>query len=223
MGPAATADFLGKLVRLTPASRDQEHLRSVVCNFPDIPDRNDAILSNGSSPLQAMVRSLRILERCQVKYIAMPCNTAHYWFDALQEETALPIIHIADAVAHSLAAIGIVRGRVGLLATTATIQAGVYAERLRRFGLDCIAPSEDTQVQIMDVIRKIKAGETDTAARPSVERIAADMLGRGASAVVLACTELPMLFPDGEAHLLDSTAALARECIEHMYPGQLTR
>src|SRR3978361_916323 len=80
MGPMATVDFMGKVVRNTPAARDQEHIPMIVCSAVRIPDRTEAILGRGPDPFPA----LRQLERAGATRIVIPCNTAHHWHGALQ-------------------------------------------------------------------------------------------------------------------------------------------
>jgi aspartate racemase len=213
MGPAATADFLAKLTAQTPAKFDQEHIRSVVCCFSDIPDRTDAILARGPSPVPAMLRSLALLEQCGVANIAIPCNTAHYWFEAMQRNTIVPIIHIVDAVREALIDQGALGRPVGLLATTATIRAGVYANRLASHGIDCLCPLDDDQAMVMDAIRQIKAGANNRKLESGLHVVMQRLRRRGAGSIVLGCTELPLVYPKDAPGVLDSTAALARECI----------
>jgi aspartate racemase len=215
MGPAATADFLDKLTKLTPADRDQDHIPVVICSFPQIPDRTEAILNSGPSPLPAMRNALAMLERCGVSRVAMPCSTAHYWFDELQEQTSLPIVHMVDAVACALQEGGLAGGAVGLLATTATIRAGVYANRLNKLGFHCLLPDDSDQAKLMSVIRAVKAGRThDERNSDSIRRVADGLFESGARSVILACTELPLLLPAWDAReFLDATAALARACV----------
>jgi aspartate racemase len=99
MGPMATVDFMAKVLRNTPADRDQEHIPTIVCSATNIPDRSAAILEGGPDPLPAMRDALHKLERSGVTCIAMPCNTAHFWYSSLQLETNIPILHIVDNVA----------------------------------------------------------------------------------------------------------------------------
>lgn len=80
MGPEATAELFLRIIKATPAQRDQDHLRVIVDNNPKIPDRTAAILGEGQSPLPEMVRTARNLERAGVDFIVMPCNTAHYYY-----------------------------------------------------------------------------------------------------------------------------------------------
>jgi aspartate racemase len=214
MGPAATADFLAKLTKATRATRDQDHLSSVICCLPDIPDRTAAILDNGPSPLPALRKSLELLRRSGATRIAIPCNTAHHWFDDLQDESALPIIHIVDAVKNALLKRKLLDRPVGLLATTATIYSAVYRDRLWADRVSCLAPVEQDQRCLMDVIRSIKAGEPEQVRNAQkIRRVIGNLARRGAGSHILACTELPLILPALGDDLIDSTEALAQECV----------
>lgn len=88
MGPAATADMLEKFVELRHASCDQQHIPLIVSSIPDIPDRTACLLSGGPSPYRYLERYLHMLEDAGAECIVIPCNTAHYWFDDLQNVAA---------------------------------------------------------------------------------------------------------------------------------------
>jgi aspartate racemase len=213
MGPAATADFIGKLTAARNADRDQDHVPSITCCLPDIPDRTEAIINNGPSPLPAMLHSLSILERSGVGRIAIPCNTAHYWFDDLQRRTRIPLIHIVDAVKNALSLRGLLGDCIGLLATTATVTAGVYTNRLAIDGIRCVVPTADDQRSLMNVIRHIKGGHRDEICAQVIRALSARLMHQGAHAVILGCTELPLMVPGNDGELIDSTQALAQECV----------
>lgn len=214
MGPMATVDFMGKLVAATPAACDQDHPGVLVLQASEIPDRTRAILGHGPDPLPAMASALRRLEAAGATRIAIPCNTAHHWHGALQALTVLPILHIVDAVADALAARGCRDGTIGLLATSGTLSAGIYPQRLARHGFACRAP--DDQEAVMRAIRLVKAGaiaEAGTILREQAEALVA----AGCDRVVLACTEIPLALAGPGAALapmlLDATEALARACV----------
>ncbi|NCY26523.1 MAG: aspartate/glutamate racemase family protein, partial [Alphaproteobacteria bacterium] len=102
MGPLASAEFMRSLTLQTPALRDQDHLPAILVSDVRVPDRTAARLGTGPDPLPALLRGIRILEGAGCGAIAIPCNTAHGWFDAMQAATALPILHIVDAAAADL-------------------------------------------------------------------------------------------------------------------------
>ena len=219
MGPMATVDFLAKLVRATPAGRDQDHIPTLVCSAVDIPDRAAAILGTGPDPLPAMRAALARLEAGGATRIAIPCNTAHHWHAALQAGTGLPILHIVDAVAETLARTetGIAAGtggRIGLLATDGTLRAGLYRERLARRGLTCLGPDPEGQAAVAAAIRLVKAHRV-AEARPLLEAQVRALAEAGCDRVVMACTEIPLALSGSGASglLVDATEALARACV----------
>ena len=216
MGPAATVDFLAKLIRLTPARRDQDHVPVVVVSDPRVPDRIGPIMEGcGPSPLDALRRGIRTLEQAGAACIAIPCHTAHFWYDQMVASARVPILHIVDAVLADLARDDAAQGPVGLLATAATLEAGFYQERLGAAGYDCAVPAADvTTMCVLPAITLVKHDRADDAA--SLLCRAVDHLRmRGARTVLLACTELPLALaavPDPPA-CVDATEALARACI----------
>lgn len=213
MGPMATVDFLAKLVRATPAERDQDHIPTLVCSAAGIPDRVDAILGTGPDPLPAMRAALARLEAGGATRIAIACNTAHHWHAALQAETALPILHIVDAVAETLARTGS-GDRIGLLATEGTLRTRLYPERLARHGFSCLNPDPDGQSAVADAIRLVKADRV-AEARPILEAQVRALAQAGCDRVVMACTEIPIALAGSDlaAVTVDATEALARACV----------
>jgi aspartate racemase len=214
MGPLATIDFLRKVVENTEADCDQKHLPTVVCSASNIPDRTAAIAGEGPDPLPAMLEALRRLEGAGATYVAIPCNTAHNWHSALQAVAAVRILHIADAVMDELARRNVRGGRIGILATTGTLRAGIYDERFSQGGFACQWPAE--QDEVMRAIRLVKAGnvnEAGTILRDQVSRLRA----AGCLQIVLACTEIPIALArvDDELRhvLIDATDALSRACV----------
>lgn len=210
MGPAATLDFLAKLQDLANASCDQDHCPVVTFSASGTPDRTAAILGRGESPLPAMQDALRALERAGASHVAIPCNTAHYWFDALQAGTELRLIHIVEAAMEELALRFGAVAAVGLIATTGAVQSGVYHQRLEARGRRVLTPPD--QAAVMGVIEAIKAGRMAEALPVLVQQVRA-LRDAGAEAIVLGCTELPLCLPDlpGElqALIVDATEALA--------------
>lgn len=212
MGPAATIDLQAKILAQTPARRDQDHVPTVVWNVPQIPDR-PAALAGGPSPLPAMIHGARRLEAAGATAVAMPCNTAHYWAEALQEAITIPLLHIVDACVDELPSDP---GRLAILGTRVTLGAGFYARRLDARGIAHCSPGEPALLRLLEAIRAAKAGQIE-AGRREFEAAGQSLLDDGARRLVLACTELPLLSPGSriEAQCIDPTAALARACIRH--------
>lgn len=218
MGPAATVDFMSKVIRLTPVERDQDHVPLVVVSDGRVPDRVGPILAGrGCSPLPAMVGGIRALEAAGATCIVIPCHTAHAWLGELQASTRLPIIGIVDAVMAALERRAAPGTAIGMLATVATLRADLYQSRLEAAGHRCLIPDGGIMERlVLPAIARVKrdrAGEAAPLLRQAVEQMRED----GAAIVLLACTELPVALAamaDPPADVLDATEALARACID---------
>ncbi len=213
MGPLATADFLRKLVEATPAERDQDHVPLLVYSVPQIPERVPAILGLGESPLPAMAAGVGVLTRAGAQCIAIACNTAYHWFDALAAACPVPILHIADA---AVAELGDAR-RVGIVATAGTLRSGFYQQRLAAAGREIVLPdAADERNLILPGIRLVKEAKLREAGELFRQAIA-DLQARGAERIILACTEVPVglasVDPLPGNYAVDATDALARACV----------
>ncbi|MFC5300259.1 aspartate/glutamate racemase family protein [Azospira restricta] len=218
MGPLATADFLRKLVERTPAARDQEHVPVVVYSVPQLPDRSEAILHHGPSPLAGLLQGAAVLRRAGAGCIAIPCNTAHFWADELAARSALPVLHIADAVVAELAASAAAGAAIGILGTAGTLAAGIYQQRLERQGYRVVLPdADDLDHLLMPGIRAVKGGDLATGGR-LLAAAGTALQARGAAQLVLACTEIPLALAavaaPGLPRCVDATACLAAACID---------
>lgn len=217
MGPEATLAFYARVVSQTPATRDQDHPRIVIDSNPKIPDRTAAILGQGESPVGAMVSSIDALQRAGADFVVIPCVSAHAFIDELTERIRLPLVSILDVVAEHIQSEGGI-GRVGLLAATGTIRAGVFQRRLADAGLDVLFPTDDDQAQVMAAIYSVKAsasaGQRQQITR-SLREVAERLIARGAQGIVLGCTEIPLVFGAGDAPVpvFDSLTLLARASI----------
>jgi aspartate racemase len=215
MGPLASAQFMLRLTLLTPAARDQEHIPAVLWSDPRVPDRTRGRLSGGDDPLPWLLRGIRGLRAAGCGAVAIPCNTAHGWYDEMAAE-GLPILHIVDAAAADLRRLGIGPGPIGVMGTAATLAMRLYQDRLGALGWDCITPDEAQMGRLVSpAIALVKANRVAEAYAPLAEGVAA-LGARGAAAVVLGCTEIPLGIQAGPAPavpVVDTIAALARAAV----------
>ena len=216
MGPLASAQFMLRLTLLTPAVRDQDHIPALLWSDPRVPDRSRGKLSGGDDPLPWLLRGVRGLKEAGCGAIAIPCNTAHGWYGELAAE-GLPILHIVDAAATALRQ-HTKRGTIGLMGTAATLKMRLYQDRLEAQGWTCIEPTEaEMQEKVSPGIGLVKANRVPEAYAPLAEIVQA-LAGRGAAAVVLGCTEIPLGIQAGpwqslDVKLVDSIDALALAAI----------
>ncbi len=214
MGPLATVDFIQKIIDQTPAQKDQEHLPLLVHSVPQIPDRTACLMENMSSPLPALREGLGRLIDAGVGCIVIPCNTAHYWYDALTKSSSVPILHIAHACSEYLIQRGI--SSVGLMATDGTLKAGFYPKVLDACDIELVTPEPSLQHRIMEGIYHVKAGGVKKGGG-ILEQCMDEMLKSGVERVVLGCTEIPLALDKINSSLLpfgvDATNVLASACV----------
>ena len=221
LGPSATVDLFDKIVRCTPAKRDQDHLKIVIENDPSVPDRTQALLHGGDEPSVSLLASARRLEAAGVQLIVCPCNTAHAFLGKVQEHLSTPILFMPDAVGEHIAARYPAAKKVGLLATDGTIRSRVYAEVMERRGLTLLVPDEAQQKRVMEAIygdRGIKAGVFGGEPRELLRGAAQHLIHRGAELVIMGCTEIPLVLEKSDAGvpLVDATEVLAETTVREL-------
>ncbi len=195
MGPEATSRFFELVVKNTEAKVDQEHLRIIVCNWPQIPDRTRAILYGGENPVPLMLEGLRILEKAGVEIAAIPCMTAHYFLPQLKKKTRLKLIDLITETADWTAASFPEVKAVGLLATEGTVATGIFQKAFWRQKIEILTPSAGSQQKIMEAIygeKGIKAGFSGSAPAHLLREAALELIQAGAGAIIAGCTEIPL-------------------------------
>ena len=219
VGPLATAYFMKTVIQKTPASCDQENIPMIVFNDPQIPDRTAHILDRTSpDPTPEMVRVARWLEEAHADYLAIPCNTAHYFYEAIKESVRIPVLNIIQETTEEIIRRLGPGSTVGILATQGTVSSGVFQDYLTDRGLKTVVPDEHGQSQVMSLIYdKVKAGHI-TDAHELVE-LAEILHNRGCDAVVSGCTELSVLYQELDSDsrpgwLIDSMDVLAERCVQ---------
>ena len=194
MGPAASAEFMIRLVAQTPAKRDQDHIPTILWSDTSVPDRSTSMRNGDDKPLPYLLAGIQGLVLAGCNLIVIPCNTAHLWFKEMEKQASwnAKIVHIVDSVADALRDVNVVNSKIGVMGTQATVELGLYQYRLNKLGWDCIVPTKlemDTLVQ--PAIDLIKANQIETA-HSMLMTVIHSLIGRGAKAVVLGCTEIPL-------------------------------
>jgi len=218
MGPEATLDCFAKIIKNTPAKKDQEHLRVIIDSNPKIPDRPAAIIGKGKSPVPALIHGCRCLQLAGADFIIIPCVTAHFFLEEIRREVKLPILSILDVVTETIVREYPQITNVGLLAITPTINSGLFQKRLAADNIQTLVPDEVGQSTVMAAVADIKK----TQPARSRAQITADLIAtaeglalRGARGIVAGCTEIPLaLKPEHLAvPCFDALTILARAAI----------
>ena len=214
MGPEATLDQFGKIIRHTDAACDAEHIRVYIDCHTGIPDRTRAILAGGESPVPYIAESAQKLAAMGADFLLLPCNTSHYYYDEIAALSPVPVVNMIRTAAEALRQDGV--RRVGVLATDGTLRSGVYQKELAACGIEAICPEGADQEAVMRLIYDgIKANQPTFDTLP-VERTLAHLRDAGAERLVLGCTELPVAVARYGIHApdaLDATDVLARAAV----------
>ncbi len=218
MGPEATADLFMKIIKATPAEKDQDHLRVIIDNNTNIPDRTKAILGQGVSPVTEIKSTVSKLRHAGADILVMPCNTAHYFYDSIVTDEKLVFLHMMrETVKHIVKHYPKVK-KVGILATSGTITTRMYHQALEAQGLIPITPEPDLQDKVMEAIYSswgIKAGKYAKARQYLIE-VGNELMAQGAEAIIMGCTEIPLAMKSGDVKvpLIDATLVLAQSAVE---------
>ena len=217
MGPLATLDFFSKVLAATPATGDADHVPLLIQSDPRIAPRPAAILAGGRSPLPELLAGRDRLIAAGATALAMPCNTAHFWYPDLLKGCSVPFLSIVDASVSELALLADVGAPIGIIATRATLAARIFDAPLARADYTATLPDEAMlNTLVLPGIERVKAGDAFGGGQ-LIEQAVQALLTRGASAVILACTETPLALDALQSPLrdrcIDSTAALARCCV----------
>lgn len=213
VGPLATWDLAKQVTHFTQAESDQEHIRILIDSNTSIPDRTQAILYGGPSPVPHILESARLLEKAGADFLAMPCNTGHYYHAEIAQAISIPFLHMIDEVGKELRQQG--AQRVAVLATDGTRQTDIYTNVLERQGIHTFYPDDEGQKLVMRVIYDyVKAGNMDFPAQEIFALVEA-LHAEGAEKIVLGCTELPVVFDSIGLHnsIVSATDALAKAAV----------
>jgi len=207
MGTQAGLDFCNKLAVLNRGKIDQEYPLFLLYNKSNIPGRPESIgsqtknLSNKSTNkssrvkynrvLKSLLKGCKLLEKNKCKFIVIPCNTAHYWFDDLQKKINIPIINMPKEVFKFTKKKCKINSKVGLLATEGTLKTGVYKKFFQK-DYQLIEPSQKIQkLSVNKSIKLVKMGNVKAAAK-AIKPAIDNLIKMKCKKIILGCTELPI-------------------------------
>ncbi len=214
MGPEATVDLMQRIIRLTPARDDIDHIRCIVDNNPKIPSRVRAIIhGDGESPAPCLSDMAKRLESWGADFLAIPCNTAHYYYDAVSDAVNIQVIHMIDSVVRHVKLNFPGCKKVGILASKAVFITGLYEKKFEKEKIEVIYPSSDDQEILMDIIMTVKAGKMANQTKQRYQNVIEHLEAQGADLLIIACTELGVISNTLPQKMIDAADILAREIV----------
>lgn len=216
MGPDATVDFMAKVIAMTDANRDQDHVRMLVDHNPHVPNRQEAILGDGEDPGPALAAMAAELESRGADFLVIPCNTAYVFEATILAATTVPLISIITESVIAVRDAAPAAKSVGLLATDGCLRAGIYQAGIEAAGMRAVLPTATELDEVMVLINAVKAGTRDDKAAAAMSDLADALVSRGADAIIAGCTEIPLVLDDDDVSvpLISSTDALAEKTVK---------
>lgn len=221
LGPEATLDFYAKVLALTTAERDQDHLHLLIDSNPKVPNRNDAVAGTGPSPGPAMAAMAAGLERAGADFLVMVCNAAHAFQKDIEAAVSVPFVSLIEETCQ--ATLRAVPGlkTVGVLGSSGCLDAGLYQDAFAVHGVRALVPKNAERDAFMTLLYRIKAGDKGAEVRQAVRALTTSLIAAGAEAIVAGCTEVPLVLhqDDLPCLLVNSTDVLAERTVFYAAHG----
>jgi aspartate racemase len=215
MGPEATVDLMQRIIRLTPALDDGDHIRCIVDNNPKVPSRIKAIIEGGTdNPGPCMADMGKKLEAFGADFLVIACNTAHYYHNTVQKAVNIPVINMIELVSHYVKTNFPEQNKIGILASPAVAITKLYNKRLKKLGMKDIWPDTDHQDSLLKVIKEIKKGNTSSAICDAYAKVCRNLSTKGIKTAIVACTELSVLNTTLPINTIDAAQVLALEIVQ---------
>jgi len=227
MGPEATNQLCSLVTAAAnPVNRDQDHIPVITFNNSRIPDRvravqgsiHQASADDFENPLPEMIRTARVLEQAGADFLIMPCNLAHYFVDEIQQAIRIPILNVIEETARFAVDEHPRAYKIGLLASTPTIESGIFERAFKRYERQIISPDEDNQEEkVMRAIygsEGIKCGHKERP-RTLLTEATQHLTAQGAQLIIAGCTEVSLVLEqkDSPCPIIDPLQIIAEVAV----------
>ena len=215
MGPWATVDLMSRILRLTPAEKEWDHIRVIVDSNVKIPSRTRSLLFGEPSPAEGMVDSINRLGAYPVDFVVIPCNSASHFLPEVLEKVDTPVVNIVDVVSDKVAQAGVMNP--GLLGGMVPWKGGVYTRAMEARGKNIVLPDEEHQNKTAAIIERLKLMNKEPETMKLLDEVLAHLISHGADSLILGCTEFSLIEEEIKARtdlpLFLSTDLLAQEVV----------
>lgn len=215
MGPLATCELFRKIIDSTDADKDQQHLHIIIDNNTKIPDRTAYILGKGEDPRPELVRSMVKLETMGADYIAIPCNTAHYFYDDIVKYSKTKLLNMIYETGNFLKKYNPKDKDYFLLSTEGTYKTKIYEKTFNDLSLNILTPDDEDKKTIMKWIYGVKSSEFNVKLSEFESLINKYMKNKDMP-IIIGCTELSVLVEKIglTKKYFDPMTILAKRCVE---------
>lgn len=221
MGSRAGAEFFKKVIDYSPAVYDQDFVEVILHNNASIPDRTRAIVYKEACPIQELTRSVQLLNNSGVNYIVLTCNTAYYYYNTLAALSNARIISPVELILAYIKSRGY--KKVGLLATTGTIETGIYHQALIAQDIEIrTLNNHDREELFMKSIymeNGLKSSRVSVEAVTMMRQCGEKLIDMGAELIIGACSEVSIAISQDLLSIpyIDTMDLLARKVVQECY------
>ena len=208
------------LIKYKKKEKDQDNIPFIHYCDPQIPDRTEAILGIGEDPTQPIINVCLALESMGADFLVIPCNTAHHFLSRVQDEVNIPIVDMTKVLVKRVLTDNPEIKKIGILTTTGSIKAGIFQNHFGSVGVETLLPDDiDQETVVMEAIygkQGIKAGKKRIP-KILLTRAAQRLMDRGAEAIILGCTEIPLVLKskDPKMKLYDPMELVAKDIVNY--------
>jgi len=178
-------------------------------------------MGRGKNPLPDLIAMAKKLERYGADFLLIPCNAAHHFYDQIEIEVGVPILHIAKETRKVIRSMKLKHSKVGLMASGSTVKANVYQRVFRGSKIELILPNAKDQQVVSEVIYSFKTGEKGETLKKRLMNVAHSLVKAGAEVIILGCTELPIILKGVKSSIpfIDANDVLARAAVKKAMQG----
>jgi aspartate racemase len=225
MGPEATNKLCALITAFTPVTKDQDHIPVITYNNPQIPERVGAVRGASESPVPEMIRTARVLEEAGADIILMPCNLAHFYLADVQKAISTPFLDMIEETVNFTVEHYPHCRKVGIIASTPTIECGIYTKAFRRHDRVLISPNANEQES--KVMRAIYASDGIKCGykrkpRALLMEVGHTLVADGAEVIIAGCTEVSLVMKQKNSPfvVIDPMEVIARVAVERTMRGE---
>lgn len=213
MGPEATVELMRRVIELTPANDDSDHIRMLVDNNPKVPSRMKALIDGtGKSPAPVLIAMAQGLEKSGADFLVMPCNTAHHYYLEISQSISIPFINMIELAVKKTSQAFSKLEKISLFATSPVKDLKLYENSFEKLGIQTIYPLLPSQENLMQIIKSVK---NKSIGEKEIESFKDIVYSMNADHLLIACTELSLLSEmiDNKIEVIDALDLLAQEVV----------
>lgn len=218
LGPEATAKFYLEIVSACSDLKEQSHPPILIYNVPlPLQLEKECIVEakNEEKCLPFLIQAAKILEKGGADFLVMPCNSLHIFIEEIRKAVKIPVLSIVEETVKFLKKQNI--KDVGILATSITINRGLYQIRLNGHDIKEIVPNSQDQAKLGQIIYNLVIGNYTDTDKHIFDQITDSLVKKGAESIILACTDLQLLTPQHtKVRIFDTMQILVNSTVREM-------